>query len=113
MVVKDFSDVRKVRTEPDLLTEEQLTEGLLRKGAAVGLFSKSSGHRKKAQSHFTAAQQSLHTNAGDPLELQVKGLSIAMKELTEGLSQLTLQVGALGSISLTAVLLQDKSKKRR
>ena len=47
------------------------------------------------------------------MELQVKGLSLAMKELTEGLSQLTLQVGALGSISLTAVLLQDKSKKRR
>lgn len=111
--MKTFDDVRSARTEPDLLTEEQLTEGLLRKGAAVGLFAKSSGHRKKAQSHFTNAQQSLRTNAGDPIELQVKGLSIAMKELTDGLSQLTLQVGALGSISLTAVLLQDKSKKRR
>lgn len=33
--------MRGERTEPDLLTEEQLTEGLLRKGAAVGLFSKS------------------------------------------------------------------------
>lgn len=94
MVVKDFSDVRKVRTEPDLLTEEQLTESLLRKGAAVGLFSKSSTHRKNAQKHFTNAQQSLRTNAGDPLDLQVRSLGIAMKELTEGLSQLTLQVGA-------------------
>lgn len=94
MVMKDFSDVRKVRTEPDLLTEEQLTESLLRKGAAVGLFSKSSTHRKNAQKHFTNAQQSLRTNAGDPLDLQVRSLGIAMKELTEGLSQLTLQVGA-------------------
>lgn len=33
--------MRGERTEPDLLTEEQLTEGLPRKGAAVGLFSKS------------------------------------------------------------------------
>ena len=111
--MKSFDDVRSARTEPDLLTEEQLTEGLLRKGAAVGLFSKSSSHRKNAQKHFANAQQSLRTNAGDPIELQVKGLSHAMLELTEGLSQLTLQVGALGSISLTAVLLQDKSKKRR
>ena len=30
--------MRGERTEPDLLTEEQLTEGLLRKGAAVGFF---------------------------------------------------------------------------
>jgi len=113
LVMKDFSDVRGERTEPDLLTETQINEGLLRKGAAVGLFSKSSTHRKNAQKHFTNAQQSLRTNAGDPIELQVRSLGIAMKELTEGLSQLTLQVGALGSISLTAVLLQDKSKKRR
>lgn len=80
--MKSFDDVRSARTEPDLLTEEQLTESLLRKGAAVGLFSKSSSHRKNAQKHFTNAQQSLRTNAGDLLDLQVRSLGIAMKELT-------------------------------
>lgn len=77
------------------------------------MFSKSSGHRKSAQQHFKTAKDGLNTNAGATLEQQVKGLSLAMKELTDGLSQLSLQVGALGSISMIAVLLAEKDKKRR
>ena len=111
--MKSFDDVRSARTEPDLLTEEQLTESLLRNGAAVGLFSKSSQHRAKVQQHLKLASQSLNTNAGTSLENKVDGINRSLEELHKGLSQLTLQVGALGSISLIAVLLSEKGKKRR
>ena len=111
--MKSFSDVRGVRKEPDPVTETQLKEGFIRKGAALGLFSKSSVHRKDAQKHFREASGVVRNNAGDPLELQVAGLNRAVKELADGLSQLSLQVGALGSISLIAVLLAEKDKKRR
>ena len=111
--MKSFDDLRNDTREADLLTEDELYEGLLRKGASVGLFTKSSGHRKAAQQHFANARGYLRSNAGTPLEKEIQGQSLAIKELTEGLSQLSLQIGALGSISLTAVLLQDKSSRTR
>lgn len=113
--MKSFEDVRCTKTEPDLLTEtnSQLNENLLRKGAAVGLFSKSRGHRQTAQRHFSAAAQTLNTNAGASLETKIDDITKSIQELNKGLSELTLQVGALGSISLIAVLLAEKGKRRR
>ena len=110
--MKDFSDVRGARKEPDPVTETQLMEGYIRKGAALGLFSKSSGHRKDAQKHFREVSGVVRNNAGDPLELQVAGLNRAVKEIADGsIATITSGRWTLGSISLIAVLVPQRKTR--
>ena len=61
---------------------------------------------------FKSAQSALNTNAGASLEDQVKGLSLAVSELTKGLIEQRHQIGAVAALSAASLLVNEKKSKR-
>ena len=105
--MKSFDDLRTI-PEP-----EYLEERLLRKGAGVVLYSTAKRRGDKSVQHFKGAQSALNTNAGASLEDQVKGLSLAVSELTKGLIEQRHQIGAVAAALSAASLLINEQKSKR
>lgn len=104
--MKSFDDLRKI-PEP-----EYLEERLLRTGAGVVLYSTAKRRGDKSVQHFKGAQSALNTNAGASLEDQVKGLSLAVSEISKGLIEQRHQIGAVAALSAASLLINEKKSKR-
>ena len=104
--MKSFDDLRTI-PEP-----EYLEERLLRKGAGVVLYSTAKRRGDKSVQHFKGAQSALNTNAGASLEDQMKGLSLALSELTKGFIEQRHQIGAVAALSAASLLVNEKKSKR-
>ena len=104
--MKSFDDLRTI-PEP-----EYLEERLLRKGAGVVLYSTAKRRGDKSVQHCKGAQSALNTSAGASLEDQMKGLSLAVSELTKGLIEQRHQIGAVAALSDTSLLVNEKKSKR-
>ena len=105
--MKSFDEIRE-DTNP-----EYLEERLLRKGSGLFLYTTAKRRGDKSVEHFKNAKQSLNTSAGASLENQVRGLSLAMDELTRGLIEQRHQIGAVAALATAALMINEKKTKRR
>ena len=87
---------------------EVLSERFLRKASAVALYATAKRRGDASERNFKNAKSALNTNAGASLENQVRGLSLAMDELTKGLIEQRNQIGAVA-----ALMINEKKTKRR
>ena len=88
---------------------EYLEERLLRKGAGLLFAAQSKSRGDRAVQHFKTAQGLLNTNAGASTDQRVESLSRSFDEMCNGLIELRHQNGAITALSLSAVLLGEKS----
>jgi hypothetical protein len=101
-----------MKTLPEL-REEQLNERFLRKGAGIMFASQSKSHGDKAERHLETAKQHLHKRPNQSLEERVENIEKSLQSLADGLISMRNQNGAITSLCLTAVLLNEKGKGRR
>ena len=106
--MKSFDELR---TTPDSEPLE-LQERFLRKASGVALFTTSKKRGDKSVQHFKNAQSALNTNADASLENQVRGLSLAVEELSKGLIEQRHQIGAVAALSSSVLLINEKPNKR-
>ena len=93
--------------------EGLLQERFLRKGAGIMFASQSKSHGDKAERHLQNAKQHLQTKPNMSLDERVESITKSMEALTDGLISMRNQNGAITSLCLTAVLLNEKGKGRR
>ena len=101
-----------MKTFKELITGEDqqyLQERYLRKGAGLVFAVQSKGRGDKAVQHFKIAQGLLNNNAGMTTDDKVEALSRSLDEMCKGLIELRHQNGAMTALSLSAVLIGEKS----
>lgn len=91
---------------------QYLEERYLRKGAGLVFAAQSKSRGDKAVQHFKSAKSLLNTNAGATTDERVESLSRAFHEMCDGMIELRHQNGAITALSLSAVLIGEKSRKR-
>lgn len=107
--MKSFDELRlPPESEP-----QELHERFLRKVSGIALFTTSKRRGDKSVQHFKNAQSALNTNAGASLENQVRGLSLAVEELSKGLIEQRHQIGAVAALSAASLLVNEQKKPRR
>ena len=107
--MKSFDELRlPPESEP-----QELQERFLRKVSGVTLFTTSKTRGDKSVQHFKNAQSALNTNVGASLENQVRGLSLAVEELSKGLIEQRHQIGAVAALSAASLLVNEQKKPRR
>ena len=95
--------------------DRQITENLLRKGAALAYGSKSKSHGDKAVQHLKNSNQTLNSVERKDLSSKEKIdlLADALVLQNQALTQLRMQLGSAVSISVATALLVQKDKRRR
>lgn len=91
---------------------QYLEERYLRKGAGLVFAAHSKSRGDKAVQHCKSAKSPLNTNAGATTDQRVEALSRAFHEMCDGMIELRRQNRAITSLSLSAVLIGEKSRKR-
>ena len=100
-----------MKTFKQLITgedQQHLQERYLRKGAGLVFAAQSKSRGDKAVQHFKTAQ-GLINHAGKTTDDKVEALSRSLDEMCKGLIELRHQNGAMTALSLSAVLLGEKS----
>ena len=94
--------------------DRQITENLLRKGAALAYGSKSKSHGDKAVQHLKNSNQVLGSLKRKDLNLEQKveliGDALALQN--QAMEQLRMQLGSAVSVSVATALLVQKGKRR-
>ena len=102
------------KTDP-IPDDQQITENLLRTGAALAYGSKSKSHGDKAVQHLKNSNQVLGSISRKDLNLEQK-LNLIADALTlqnQALAQLRMQLGSAVSVNVATALLVQKDKRRR
>jgi len=111
--MKTFDQIREGRLDqPDLIDleeDENLNESLLRKGSGLVFARSSKTFGDKAESHYQRALGIL-TRPLNTKETEVSRLGDAMTEMLRGNIETRKQLGAMTSLGLVAVLLNERRK---
>ena len=110
--MKTFDQMRERRDQPsliDLEEDENLNESLLRKGSGLMFARSSKTFGDKAQSHYQAALGILTRPLGTK-DTEVSRLTDAISEMLRGNIETRKQLGSITSLSLVAVLLNERRK---
>ena len=101
------------KTDP-IPDDQQITENLLRSGAALAYGSKSRQHGDKAVQHLKNSNQVLGSLKRKDLNLEQKveliGDALALQN--QAMEQLRMQLGSAVSVSVATALLVQKGKRR-
>jgi hypothetical protein len=101
------------KTDP-IPDDQQITENLLRKGAALAYGSKSKSHGDKAVQHLKNSNQVLGSLKRKDLNLErkVELIGDALALQNEAMQQLRMQLGSAVSVNVATALLVQKGKRR-
>ena len=100
--MKTFDELR------NNLTEEQLNERFLRKGAGLVFARQSKTYGDRAARSFRSARDRFRLNPNDSPEENIKSLSAGLSDLSSGLEDLRNQNGGITSLALTSVWLSER-----
>ena len=100
--MKTFDELR------NNLTEEQLNERFLRKGAGLVFARQSKTYGDRAARSFRSARDHFRLIPNASPEENLKSLSAGLSDLSSGLEDLRNQNGAITSLALTSVLLSER-----
>lgn len=101
------------KTDP-IPDDQQITENLLRTGAALAYGSKSKSHGDKAVQHLKNSNQVLGSLKRKDLNLErkVELIGDALALQNEAMQQLRMQLGSAVSVNVATALLVQKGKRR-
>lgn len=102
-----------MKTFEEFLQVEELNESrFLRKTTALVLAGKSKKHGDDAVRHLKSAQQKFKRRGLDTPEERIERLSDGLNDLCEGLISLRKQNGSAVGVSLSAVLMSERSNQQ-
>ncbi|MGC6471823.1 MAG: hypothetical protein ACON4W_02985 [Parvibaculales bacterium] len=102
-----------MKTFDEFLQGEELNESrFLRKTTALLLAGQSKKHGDDAVRHLKSAQQKFKRRGLDTPEERIERLSDGLNDLCEGLISLRKQNGSAVGVSLSAVLMSERSNQQ-
>ena len=97
----------------EIENREDLKESrLLRKGGSLVFARNAKKHGDDAVRHFKSAQTKLNKRPLDTPEERIEHLTEGLNELCDGMISLRKQTGALTGISISAVLLNERTNQQ-